>query len=121
MQTNQTKPEEIEIELVINGNQLKSTKCNKFLGTWIDHKLQWKTHTSNLLMRIKQNTNLLKVGNKFLNKSSKKIYYYAHIYSHIIYGLVVWGNMIETTTKNKIQKCMDICFSLITHQNPTLI
>ena len=72
-------------------------------------------------MRLKQNINLLKVGNKFLNKASKKIYYYAHIYSHIIYGLVVWGNMTDISTKNKIQKCMDTCFNLITHQPPTIV
>ena len=100
--------------------ELKSTKCTKFLGTWIDHKLQWKTHTSKLLMKLKQNINLLKVSNKFLTKSSKKIYYYAHIYSHIIYGLVVWGNMTDSGTKMKVQKCMDICFNLITHQSPTI-
>ena len=69
-QINQSKPE--EIELVINDKQLKSTNCTKFLGTWIDHRLNWKTHTSNLMMKLKQNTNLLKVGNKFLNKASKK-------------------------------------------------
>ena len=105
-----------EIQLTINDKHLKSTNCTKFLGTWIDHKLHWKTQTSNLLMKLKQNINLLKVGNKFLTKSSKKIYYYAHIYSHISYGLVVWGNMIDATTKRKIQKCMDTCFNLITHQ-----
>ena len=91
LQNNHAKCE--EVELVINENHLKSTTCTKFLGTWIDYKLQWKTHTSNLLMKLKQNINLLKVGNKFLSKASKKICYYAHIYSHIMYGLVIWGNM----------------------------
>ena len=71
-------------------------------------------------MKLKQNINLLKVGNKFLNKSSKKIFYYAHIFSHISSGLVVWGNMIDNTTKSKIQKCMDVCFNLITHQVPNI-
>ena len=71
-------------------------------------------------MKLKQNINLLKVGNKFLTKGSKKIYYYAHIYSHITYGLAIWGNMVEATTRNKIQKCMDICLNQITHQAPTL-
>ena len=108
-----------DITLIINNTHLKSTSCTRFLGTWIDDKLQWKTHTSNLLMKLKKNINLLKVGNKFLSKASKKICYYAHIYSHIMYGLVVWGNMIELGTKNKIQTCMDVCFNLITHQTPT--
>ena len=72
-------------------------------------------HANTLLMKLKQNTNLLKIGNKFLKKASKKLVYYAHIYSHITYGILVWGNMIDISTKNKIQKCMDICFNLITH------
>ena len=63
---------------------------------------------------------MLKVGNKFLTKSSKKIYYYAHIYSHITYGLVVWGNMTDSSTIKKVQKCIDTCFNLITHQTPTI-
>ena len=108
------------VTMMINDKQLKGTLCTKFLGTWIDNKLYWKTHTNNLLMKIKQNTNLLRVGNKFLNKASKKIYYYAHIFSHISYGLVVWGNMIDNTTKGKMQICMDICFNLITHQAPNI-
>ena len=76
-------------------------------------------HTNTLLMKLKQNTNLLKVGNKFLNKASKKMVYYAHIYSDISYGTLVWGNMIDNTIKNKIHKCMYVCFNLITHQPPT--
>ena len=70
-------------------------------------------------MKLKQNTNLLQVGNKFLNNDSKKLVYYAHIYSHIVYGILVWGNMIENTRRNKLQKCMDDCFKLITYQPPT--
>ena len=70
-------------------------------------------------MKIKQNSNLLQVGNKFLNKHCKKNIYYAHIYSHITYGLSLWGNMIDAVTKSKIQKDMNKCFNLITHQKTT--
>ena len=70
-------------------------------------------------MKIKQNTTLLQISNKFLTKHCKKNIYYSHIYSHIIYGLSLWGNMIDTTTKTKIQKAMNKCFNLITHQKPT--
>ena len=70
-------------------------------------------------MKIKQNSNLLQISNKFLNKHCKKNIYYAHIYCHITYGLVLWGNMVDTLTKQKIQKVMNRCFNLITHQKPT--
>ena len=70
------------------------------------------------MKKIKQNTNLLKVSHKFLNKECKKIIYYAHIQSHICYGLSIWENLTDNMTKGKIQNCMDTCFKLITHTTP---
>ena len=95
-----------------------STENAKFLGLWLDHKLTCRKHTNTLMIKIKQNTNLLKVSNKFFTKACKKIIYFAHIQSHICYGLSIWGNLIDNTTKAKIQKCMDTCFKLVTHTSP---
>ena len=107
------------IDLDLDGIVLKSTTNVKFLGLWIDNKLTWKKHLGVLLVKLKQNTNLLKLGNKFLTKRVKKHVYYAHLYSHIIYGLVLWGNMLDQTSLNKIQTCMNKCFTLITHKEAT--
>ena len=106
-------------EINIGNTVIKSTNSAKILGIWLDNKLSWKKHTNTLLKKIKQNTTLLLISNKFLNKHCKKNIYYSHIYSHIIYGLSLWGNMIDATTKTKIQKAMNKCFNLITHQKPT--
>ena len=108
----------LNLELELGTHTIKCTDQVKFLGLWIDNKLQWTLHTNTLLMKLKQNTNLLKVGNRFLSKSSKKMVYYAHIYSHLTYGLPIWGNMIDSGTQKKLQRCMDICFNLITHLSP---
>ena len=91
------------IKLELGDHTIRSSDQVKFLGIWIDKKLYWNIHTNTLLMKLKQNTNLLKIGNKFLNKASKKLVYYAHLNSHITYGILVWGNMIDKETKNKIQ------------------
>ena len=96
-------------EINIGEIVIKSTNSAKIF--WLDNKLSWKKHTNTLLMEIKQNSNLLQIGNKFLDKHCKKNIYYAHIYSHITYGLVLWGNMIDTITKTKIQKVMNKCFN----------
>ena len=105
----------------IGSTTITSTENAKFLGIWLDHKLTCRKHTNTLLIKLKQNTNLLKVSNKFLTKACKKIIYFAHIQSHISYGLSIWGNLdlIDNITKTKIQKCMDTCFKLITHTSPT--
>ena len=111
----------LNLELELGSNIIKCTDQVKFLGLWIHNKLQWTQHTNTLLMKLKQNTNFLKVGNKFLSKASKKLVYYAHIYSHPTYGIVIWGNMTDSVTKRKIQKCLDIYFNLITHLPPTSV
>ena len=107
------------IELDLGEHKLINVPYVKFLGLWLDQNLQWNKHLSTLIMKIKRNTNLLQIGSKFLNKDSKKLVYYAHIHSHITYGLVVWGNMIDQTQKAKLQKSMDRCFKLITFKAPT--
>ena len=111
---NKKSPDIFEIN--IGETVIKSTNSAKILGIWLDNKLSWKKHTNTLLMKIKENTNLLQIGNKFLNKHCKKNIYYAHIYTHITYGLSLWGNMVDTITKTKIQKVRNKCFNLITHQ-----
>ena len=116
-----TSSNQANIELELGDHKLKNAPYVRFLGVWLDQNLQWNKHMSTLIMKIKKNTNLLQLGNKFLNKDSKKLLYYAHIHSHLTYGLVVWGNMIDQTQRAKLQKGMDRCFKLVTLLPPTLV
>ena len=54
-----------------------------------------------------------------MTKDTKKLIYYAHIYSHLIYGILIWVNMINQCTMNKLQKTLNSCFNLITGLTPT--
>ena len=51
-----------KLELELGDHIIRNTDQVKFLGLWIDKKLQWTIHANTLVMKLKQNTNLLKIG-----------------------------------------------------------
>ena len=119
---NSTKEKQAEqFKIMIGETEIKSSEYAKLLGIWLDKDLTWRKHTNTLLLKLKQNTTLLRTSNKFLNKQAKKIIYHAHIQSHLSYGILLWGNMIDQITKQKLQKCIDTCFKLITQKSPSSV
>ena len=87
----------------IDGEAIPFVNHTKFLGVWIDNKLNWKEHTERLLIKLKRNSHLLYQSKNFLTPHAKKIIYYAQIYSHLMYGLSIWGNI---TTRKNLKKLM---------------
>ena len=110
----------MDVTLNIGLHQLKSNNHVKFLGMWLDSKLNWRKHITTLLIKLKQNVNLLKLSNKFLDKYTKKQVYHTHIISHVLYGLLLWGNAVDETSLSKIQGIMDKCFTICTGLPPTI-
>ena len=115
--SNQKDPEVITIN--IGSSILTSSDYVKFLGVWIDRQLNWNKHISILLVKLKQNIHLLSTCKKFLLKNTLKLIYYAHLFSHLTYGILVWGNMVCRSTLDKLQKTIDKCFTIITGQKPS--
>ena len=83
------KPLKEKFSIDIGKTTIISTDNAKFLGLWLDQNLTFRKHTNILIIKLKQDTNLLKVSNKFLTKTCKKVIYFAHIQSHICYGLSI--------------------------------
>ena len=77
----------------IGGMKVNHSEHTKFLGLWLDEKLNWNKHCSMLIMKLKRNQALIRTTKNLFNQSTLKLIYYAHIQSHINYGLVVWGGM----------------------------
>ena len=97
----------------IDNEKIIESECTKFLGLWMDKNLNWKKHTSILINKIKRNTTLIKNTKNVFNKTTLKLIYYAHIHSHITYGLNVWGGLITKEILNKIQKVQNYCLAMI--------
>ena len=82
-----SKKDPEQITLNIGNTTITNSEYVRFLGIWIDDHLNWNKHLSNLSAKLKQNTHLLSTGRKFLTKNTLKLIYYAHIASHLTYGI----------------------------------
>ena len=102
-----------DIDLRLGDNKLPKVTTTKFLGMWIDQNPNWNEHVSKLKTKVKRNLTLLKIGQKHLNTHTKKMLYYAQIYSHLSYGLILWGNMVSNTQLTTIQKLQNQAIRLV--------
>ena len=102
-----------DIDLKLGDTKLPKVTTTKFLGMWIDQNLNWNEHLCKLKTKIKRNLILLKIGKKYLNTHTKKMLYYAQIYSHLSYRLILWGNMISNTQLNIMQKLQNQAIKLV--------
>ena len=85
----------------------------KFLGVTIDDYLTWHEHCNTLYNKLLVNKWLLQNAQNLLPMSSLLSVYYAHIYSHIMYGLAIWGTMISKTQQNRLYKLQSACIRVI--------
>ena len=98
----ENKDQKLQIE--ISSILLPIVSSTKFLGTWIDNRLNWKIHVDKLSLWISSRNGLLKCGRQLLNLHALKVLYYAQIHSILQYGIVLWGNMINKAQIKKLQK-----------------
>ena len=108
-----SEKEQKDIDIKLGDVKLPRVKSTKFLGMWIDQNLNWNEHLSKLKSKIKKNLTILQISKKYLNCQTKKILYYAQIYSHLSYGLLLWGNMISNTQLNTMQKLQNKAIKLV--------
>ena len=57
-------------------------------------------------------------GKNLLTIHAKKTLYYAQIQSNLTYGLLIWGNMIRSSEKLKLESLQNKCVKLIDHLRP---
>ena len=105
------------IELEFGDVKLESSDCTKFLGVWIDNCLNWNQHLKQLMIKLKRNLGLLRNSKNFLPKYGMKLLYYAQFYSHLSYGISIWGCMIKKEQLNKINTLQKKAISLINLQS----
>ena len=107
------KRERTALEIHIDGTIIKSKKNTKFLGVILDNKLQWKDHYEQLKTKINRNYSLLCKSKNLLNVHGMKVLYYAQIYSHLSYCIVIWGSMLSVELHRKLRALQNKCVKLL--------
>ena len=69
----------------------------KYLGILIDSTLSWKDHITNLSKKINWNNVQIKT---IVNLKIMKNVYHALFYSHLVYGIEVWGSACDSHIGN---------------------
>ena len=97
-------PGKKKVNIQIDNITISSVMHCKFLGVHIDENLNWNYHMEYLHNRITTNLHLLWSSKNILNTDSLRKVYYAHVHSHLIYGMKVWGSMISPPQINSLYK-----------------
>ena len=77
--------------LKLANSTLSKTSCAKFLGVHIDDKLKWNEHISAVKAKISRSFFAINRAKSVLNTKHLSNLYYSMVYTHIIYGLSLWG------------------------------
>ena len=92
--------------------KIDRVKCTKFLGIKIDEKLSWKSHMEYILSKTRRNLGVVRKISPFITKDALYQLYFALIFSHLKYGIIVWHNG-NITMRKKLQACSNNFVRLI--------
>ena len=83
---------------------MEKTDHYKFLGIYIDSKLDWTCHANYVLnkLKLKQSCHIFNSIKHVLPLNAKKLLY--HVVPHCVYGVLVWALMIKTTVSKAFEK-----------------
>ena len=85
-------------ELKIGGNIIEMVQCTKFLGLYIDNKLQWTNHIKHCKAKISSSLYAIRSAKHVLSTEHLRTLYYSLIHPFLDYGLMLWGSAAKALT-----------------------
>ena len=96
---------------IANQNLIKSD-CAKFLGVFIDSNLNFKFHVDHVVGKINSVCGLIWKYSRVVPQRVLKQVYFSLVYSHLCYGVVVFGRS-SLGTANKLKRIQDKIIKII--------
>lgn len=91
MQFRTQNKESVNTSIQIGDQHIIECNETKFLGLHINSNLTWTSHIQNVSSKISSGCFLIKRLRQITSQSTVLLVYYAHMYSHMQYGVVFWG------------------------------
>ena len=97
---------EIDINININGRQIKNTKQEKLLGVVIDNNLTWHSQVKKVKQTIAFKLSIFRKIRHYLPTKTRILYYNYYIKPHLQYCCTIWGQCNKTDIYSiiKLQK-----------------
>ena len=98
--------EDNNLKLVLGNNIIERNHFVKFIGLYLDEKLEWANHISHVEAKISKSLYIMNSVKNILPFFTMKMLYYSLIYSHLNYGVIHWGSAFKYRlgTMIKLQK-----------------
>ena len=84
------------ISVDIDGDTIDAVEYTRFLGIYIDNKLNWKKHIAYISGKVSRGIGIILKARKILNSDAMKTLYYSFIYPFFTYCNHVWGNAYDS-------------------------
>ena len=110
-QKQQQSPLQLKLTLEKTDNEQVHEHC--VLGVTIDTEMKWQSHLSNVCKIVSKKLFLLSQLRYYVNVKARKLFYSAHISSHINYASTLWDGCNDVHLK----KTKKLIISIVAQQN----
>ena len=86
--------------LYINGTPINQEPHTKFLGVYLDEKLNWSKHIKEISTKISRGIGVLTKARRYLDPTIMKTLYYSFVYPYFHYNIEAWGNSYKKYTES---------------------
>jgi len=113
----QLDPNDIDCQLKFGNEIISEVSSVKFLGLNLDRHLDWSEHFKVLNGRLGRANYIMNSVKNMLPTACRKTLYYSLFYSHLTYGIHLWGGSMLSCNTKKIFKAQKRSIRIIARAN----
>ena len=101
-----------KLEIKINGTKVEEKENTKYLGTFIDNNLTWKTQIQHIKSRLARGIGLISRIRYFVDEACLLKMYHSFVQSHVNYNILNWS-CTNTSFLDPIDKKLEKAIRII--------